>query len=98
MLGRSLAAFPQYRQDAVRHFSMAIELDQWNTSTYFQFGELYEVMGLPWRAVPLYRRILEIDPEHAKAIERLAALENETTSATPKSGKSFLSRMLHRKS
>jgi tetratricopeptide (TPR) repeat protein len=98
MLGRSLAAFPQYRQDAVRHFSMAIELDQWNTSTYFQFGELYEVMGLPWRAVPLYRRILEIDPEHAKAIERLAALENETTSAAPKSAKSFLSRMLHRKS
>jgi len=97
MLGRSLAAFPQYRQDAVRHFSMAIELDQWNTSTYFQFGELYEVMGLPWRAVPHYRRILEIDPEHAKAIERLAALENETASAKPNSGKSFLSRMLHRK-
>jgi len=52
MLARSLAAFPQYRQDAVRHFSFAIELDQWNTSTYFQFGELYEAMGLPWRAVP----------------------------------------------
>src|SRR5882672_5215757 len=97
MLARSLAAFPQYRQDAVRHFSMAIELDQWNTSAYFQFGELYEVMGLPWRAVPHYRRILEIDPEHAKAIERLAALENETSSVKPNSGKSFLSRMLHRK-
>jgi tetratricopeptide (TPR) repeat protein len=95
MLARSLAAFPQYRQDAVRHFSLAIELDQWNTSTYFQFGELYEVMGLPWRSVPLYRRILEIDPQHAKAIDRLAALEKE--SAKPKSGKSFLSRMLHRK-
>jgi tetratricopeptide (TPR) repeat protein len=97
MLARSLAAFPQYRQDAVRHFSLAIELDQWNTSAYFQFGELYEVMGLPWRAVPHYRRILEIDPEHAKAIERLAALENETESAKSKSGKSFLARMLHRK-
>ena len=95
MLARSLAAFPQYRQDAVRHFSLAIELDQWNTSTYFQFGELYEAMGLPWRSVPLYRRILEIDPQHAKAIERLAALEKE--SAKPKSGKSFLSRLLHPK-
>jgi len=95
MLGRSLAAFPQYRQDAVRHFSLAIELDQWNTSTYFQFGELYEAMGLPWRAVPLYRRILEIDPQHAKAIERLTALEDDAPK--PKSGKSFLSRMLHRK-
>lgn len=92
MLARSLAAFPQYRQDAVRHFALAIELDQWNTSTYFQFGELYETMGLPWRAVPLYRRILEIDPEHAKALDRLAALESKPR----RSGKSFLSRMLRR--
>jgi tetratricopeptide (TPR) repeat protein len=97
MLGRSLAAFPQYRQDAVRHFSLAIELDQWNTSTYFQFGELYEAMGLPWRAVPLYRRILEIDPEHAKAIERLTALEKKADSPKSKPGKSFLSRLLHPK-
>ena len=93
MLARSLAAFPQYRQDAVHHFNLAIELDQWNTSTYFQFGELYEAMGLPWRAVPLYRRILEIDPEHAKALDRLAALETKPRASR---GKSFLSRLLHR--
>jgi tetratricopeptide (TPR) repeat protein len=97
MLARSLAAIPQYRQDAVRHFSLALELDEWNTSTYFQFGELYEAMRLPWRAVPLYRRILEIDPQHAKAIERLAALETGSESAKSKSEKSFLSRLFHRK-
>lgn len=97
MLARSLAAIPQYRQDAVRHFSLAIELDEWNTSTYFQFGELYEVMHLPWRAVPLYRRILEIDPQHAKAVERLAALEPNADSAKSKSEKSFISRLFQRK-
>jgi tetratricopeptide (TPR) repeat protein len=97
MLARSLAAIPQYRQDAVRHFSLAIELDAWNTSTYFQFGELYEVMRLPWRAVPLYRRILEIDPQHAKAIERLTALEADSDSAKTKSEKPFLSRLFQRK-
>jgi len=97
MLARSLAAIPQYRQDAVRHFSLALELDEWNTSTYFQFGELYEAMRLPWRAVPLYRRILEIDPQHAKAIERLAALEASSESAKSKSEKSFISRLFHRK-
>jgi tetratricopeptide (TPR) repeat protein len=97
MLARSLAAIPQYRQDAVRHFSLALELDAWNTSTYFQFGELYEVMRLPWRAVPLYRRILEIDPQHAKAIERLAALETNADSAKTKSEKSFISRLFQRK-
>jgi tetratricopeptide (TPR) repeat protein len=97
MLARSLAAIPQYRQDAVRHFSLALELDEWNTSTYFQFGELYEAMRLPWRAVPLYRRILEIDPQHAKAIERLAATETGSASAKSKSEKSFLSRLFQRK-
>jgi tetratricopeptide (TPR) repeat protein len=97
MLARSLAAIPQYRQDAVRHFSLALELDQWNTSTYFQFGELYEVMRLPWRAVPLYRRILEIDPQHTKAIERLAALEANSDSTKSKSDKSFISRLFSRK-
>jgi tetratricopeptide (TPR) repeat protein len=97
MLARSLAAIPQYRQDAVRHFSLAIEFDEWNTSTYFQFGQLYEVMRLPWRAVPLYRRILEIDPQHAKAIERLAALEANADSAKSKPEKSFVSRLFQRK-
>jgi hypothetical protein len=54
-------------------------------------------MGLPWRAVPLYRRVLEIDPEHTKAIERLAAMENQSDSAKAKSEGSFLSRFLHGK-
>jgi tetratricopeptide (TPR) repeat protein len=97
MLARSLAAIPQYRQDAVRHFSLALELDQWNTSTYFQFGELYEAMGLPWRSVPLYRRILEIDPQHAKALERLAAIAAQQDAPKSKSDKSFVSRLFSRK-
>jgi len=94
MLGRSLGAIPQYRQEAVHHFSVAIEQDEWNTSTYFQFGELYEVMRLPWRAVSLYRKILEIDPEHIKALERLAALEKQPEASQEKS---FVSRLFTRK-
>jgi hypothetical protein len=42
-----------------------------------------------------YRRVLEIDHEHTKAIECLAALETERDSAKPKSERSFLSRLLH---
>jgi tetratricopeptide (TPR) repeat protein len=94
MLARSLAAIPQYRQEAIRHFSLAIEQDEWNTSTYFQFGELYEVMRLPWRAMPLYRKILEIDPEHTKALERLSALEEKPEARREKS---FVSRLFSRK-
>ncbi len=96
ILARSLAVVPQYRQEAVKHFEKALELDAWNTSTYFQFAELYEVMQLPWRAVPLYRKILEIDPEHSKAIDRLQQLEAKQ----PEAGKKpleFVSRLFRRK-
>jgi hypothetical protein len=41
----------------------------------------------------LYRCVLETDPEPTKAIERLAALENEGDSAKPKSERSFLARL-----
>ncbi len=75
MLARSLAAVPTYRQEAAQHYEKAIELDPWNTSACFQLGELFEAMNLPWRAAPLYKKILDIDPEHAKARERLRAIE-----------------------
>ncbi len=75
MLARSLGVVPAYRREAIEHFEKAIEFDAWNTSAYFQFGELYEEMQLPWRARPLYEKILEIDPEHKKARERLSHLQ-----------------------
>ena len=95
LLARSLAALPQYRQEAIQHYEKAIELDEWNTSTHFQLGELYEVMRLPWRSVPLYRKILEIDPEHNKALQRLRVLEE--SEQEDHTEKSFVSRLFHRK-
>ena len=95
ILARSLAAVPQYRRDAIHHFKRALELDEWNTSTYFQFGELYEVLRLPWRAAALYQKILQIDPEHTKALERLAALEKQEK--PPEKSFEFVSRLFHRK-
>lgn len=96
ILARSLAAVPQYRQEAMTHFEKAIELDGWNTSTYFQFAELFEVMQLPWRAVPLYRKILEIDPEHSKASDRLRQLEAQQEDRGEKPFQ-FVSRLFRRK-
>jgi tetratricopeptide (TPR) repeat protein len=100
ILARSLAGVPQYHQEAIQQFEKAIELDDWNTSVYFQFAELYEVMHLPLSAIPLYRKILEIDPEHSKARERLreveSALKGKREEEDEKSV-SFFSRLFHRK-
>ena len=81
-LASSLAVVPHHRREAVEHFQKAIELDQWNTDAYLQLGELYEVMQLPWRAASLYSKILELDPGHALARQRLARTEGKEKKKT----------------
>jgi tetratricopeptide (TPR) repeat protein len=74
LLARSLSTVEQYRDEAIQEFQRAIELDPWNTAAYIQFAELYESMQLPSRACLLYSKVLEINPVHAKARERLTEL------------------------
>jgi tetratricopeptide (TPR) repeat protein len=75
MLARSLATVPQYANEAIEHFQKAIELDPWQELVYVQFAELLSMMALPARAYVVYSKLLKINPAHAKARERLAALE-----------------------
>jgi tetratricopeptide (TPR) repeat protein len=77
LLGRSLSTVSQYRQEAVQEFERAIELNPWDTGTYMQFAELYESMQLISRARSLYSKVLDINPLHLQATERLAALGGE---------------------
>jgi len=76
LLAISLAGAGHHQHEAIEHFQKAIEIDPWNVPAYFHFGKLYEQMRLPWRARPLYSKILEIDPEHAGAKEHLARLDS----------------------
>jgi len=77
MLARSLGTVLVYKDEAIFHFQRAIELDPWNTEAYFHFGELYETLKLPWRAHPLYVKILEISPEHTGALEKIDSLSKK---------------------
>jgi tetratricopeptide (TPR) repeat protein len=77
MLAHSLATVARYRNEAIEHFEKAIELDPWNPAVYFWFAELYEEMQLPWRARPLYSKILEISPGNTKARAHLARLDSK---------------------
>ena len=92
MLARSLSAVPTYRLEAVQHYEKAVELDPFNTSAMYQFAELFEEMKLPWRAVPLLKKILDIDPDHAKARDKLRQMDT----ASPKKeevSKTFLGKL-----
>jgi tetratricopeptide (TPR) repeat protein len=73
MLGRSLSHVRGYKDQAIHHFETAIKLDPWNAEAYFNFGELYERQNLPWRAQPLFAKVLEINPDHIRAKEKLRA-------------------------
>jgi tetratricopeptide (TPR) repeat protein len=75
MLARSLGTLPQYGAEAIGHFRKAIELDPWREPVYVQFAELCEKMELPDLTHAVYSKLLEINPTHAKALERLAELE-----------------------
>ena len=94
MLARSLSTVSQHRNEAIQHFDIAAELDPWNTKVLFQFAELCEGMRLDTRARDLYSRILELDPSHAKSLERLAHLD--PNAKLPESSSVF-SRMFGRK-
>jgi hypothetical protein len=73
------------RWEAIQQFEKAIELDPFDASAYLQFGVLYEQMRLPWRARTLYSKVLEIDPTHRAANERLASLDaDEKKKPSPK--------------
>jgi curved DNA-binding protein CbpA len=76
VLARSLATVPQYHNEAMKHFEKAIELDPWNAKFQLHFAELYEEMQLFGRARDLCSKILEIDPTHAKALEKLHQLDS----------------------
>src|ERR1035437_3609132 len=75
VLARSLGTLPQYQNEAIERFQKAIDLDPWREPVYVQFAELFEKMQLSGRARAVYSKLLEINPTHAKACERLAALE-----------------------
>jgi curved DNA-binding protein CbpA len=77
LLARSLGTIPQYHSEALEHFQKAIDLDPWKEPVYVQFAELYEKMQLPRRAAYVYTKLLEINPTHARASERIAALSSE---------------------
>ncbi len=71
MLGRCLSAIPEYRREAIEQFERAIELDPRNLAAHLHYGELLEQMRAPARARSHYLRVLELDPTHWEALERL---------------------------
>ncbi|HXN20533.1 MAG TPA: DnaJ domain-containing protein [Candidatus Binatus sp.] len=80
-LARSLSTIPQYHEEAIEHFQAAIKLDPWREPIYLHFAELLEEMQLPERASEIYSQLLEFNPLHIQAREKLAELTSQTQTA-----------------
>jgi tetratricopeptide (TPR) repeat protein len=94
LLGRALSARAAQRQEATEAFEKSLELDPWNISVRWQLASLYMEMQLPWRARPHFAKVLEIDPENTRALERLRQIDGKDEKKS--AGKrSFVDRILH---
>jgi hypothetical protein len=76
MLGRCLAAIPEYRREATEQFEMAIRLDPQNLDAHLFYGELLELIKHRGHARIHYLRVLELDPNHSEARARLSRLDS----------------------
>jgi tetratricopeptide (TPR) repeat protein len=95
LLGRCLSAIPEYRREALEQFEMAIQIDPRNLSAHLHYGELLEYLKSPWQAKAAYLRVLEVDPNHREALDRLSRLS--ASAPRPSARKSLLRRLTGRR-
>jgi len=95
MLGHSLAAVPEYRQEAIEQLQMAIELDPSHIPAHFLYAQILEQTKLPWRARSHYARVLELDVNHREARERIHRID--TATPQPIARPSLLARLTRRR-
>jgi len=95
MLGRCLSSIPEYRKEAIEQFEMAIDLDPGNLTAHLHYGELLEMLNVPWRARSHYLRVLELDSNHWDARDRVNRLGASTPRASSRT--SLLNRLTGRR-
>jgi curved DNA-binding protein CbpA len=73
LLGIALAKNPKWRKKAEEHFWKALEIDRFDAACYVELGDLYEAGGLSTRAHKMYEEASAIDPDNARAREKLSS-------------------------
>lgn len=87
-LAKTESKVPSFTEKAEEDFHKAIELEPWNAENFFSLGEFFNQEGLSVKAKKQFKKALDIDPEHEKALKALGLTE---TSGKKKGLKGVLS-------
>ena len=64
-----------YKEKAEDDFLRAIDLEPWNAEAYVSLGVFYKNEGLKVKAKKMFKKALEMEPEHKLALKELAEAE-----------------------
>ncbi|MFC2172400.1 DUF4388 domain-containing protein [Acidobacteriota bacterium] len=65
----------RWQKEAEQHFRKAIELDPWQAEYAANLASLYRGAGMSIKARKMYIKTLELDPNHAEALEEVPVEE-----------------------
>lgn len=71
LLAMTEMKLPSFREKAEEDFLRAIELEPWNAEAYAGLGVFYKKEGLLVKANKMFKKALEIEPEHKLSIKEL---------------------------
>jgi len=74
MLARAYARNPNWVKQGEELLLTVIQEDPKNVQAYLALGGIYRSGGLRNRAITMFRKALELEPEHGEALEQLNAL------------------------
>ena len=77
LLGRAYAKNPNWIHQAEEHLKAAVESDPKSVDALLALAGIYRDHGLKSRAVAMYRKVMDLKPDHEDAIRALAALNPE---------------------
>jgi curved DNA-binding protein CbpA len=96
VLARCYLQNPKWVKTAKETLETAVREDPKAVEAYALLGGLYRQQDLRSRAASMYRRVLELQPDHKDAAEALAELGPKEKPPTPDKGGGFLKKIFRR--
>ena len=86
LLAKCYLKNPNWLKEAEETLRSVVQDTSEHVEAHLLLGKLYKEKGLKSRAIHMFRRVAEIDPEHEEALAELASLAPEPEPEAPKRG------------